>query len=75
MHMTNCSLNTWIPEKPPNQILQMKMVSLLRFNNNNNDIFAIFQSTVQSNKNIFHFLGHMKTVCFKGLFANLKKVG
>ena len=31
--------------------------------------------TLKSNKNIFHFLGHMKTAYFKSLFANLKKVG
>ena len=31
--------------------------------------------TLKSKKNIFHFLGHMKTAYFKSLFANLKKVG
>ena len=35
----------------------------------------VIYEALKSNKNIFHFLRHMKTVCFKGLFANLKKVG
>ena len=52
-------------------------IVLKRKRNNPSSLLSpheIFE-TLKSNKNIFHFLRHMKTAGFKGLFANLKKVG